>query len=106
MFTFLNLIKKLVKLKISGARTELFFKKIDEVVNSTKIERIRVPANDILHIRNRDTRTGAIRGLTSLLPIIKPLKNKEDYEDAEVNAAKNNALFFFLVPILKFFPKE
>ena len=64
----------------------------DSVSGSSNQASIRIPADEILHIYEKD-RPGQIRGVTSFAPVLLRLKNLDDYDDAELWRKKIEACF-------------
>lgn len=59
----------------------------------------RVPAEDIIHVYELG-RPGQVRGMTWFAPIIVPLKDFDEYEDASLMQAKVAALFAAIITSL------
>ena len=64
----------------------------DTIMVWPRLNSVRIPANQILHIFEKD-RPGQIRGVTAFAPVINRLKDLDDYDDAELWRKKIESCF-------------
>ena len=64
----------------------------DNFVISQRLQSVRIPADQILHIFEKD-RPGQMRGVTAYAPVILKMRDLDDYDDAELWRKKIESCF-------------
>lgn len=64
----------------------------DATVIQPRLQSVRIPADQILHVYEKD-RPGQIRGVTAYAPVILKMRDLDDYDDAELWRKKIESCF-------------
>ncbi|MFO1259066.1 MAG: phage portal protein [Gammaproteobacteria bacterium] len=96
-----------IELGASGKRAAYHLYQSHPGDDNLNIKKLRVPAQDILHIYRID-RPGQLRGVPWVAPVLLKLRELDQYEDAELVRKKTAALFagFITEPAPDFNPQE
>ncbi|MFZ8458445.1 phage portal protein, partial [Staphylococcus aureus] len=64
----------------------------DTLVNTGGLKSVRIPAEQILHVFEKD-RPGQIRGVTAFASVMMKMRDLDDYDDAELWRKKIESCF-------------